>query len=223
MIPGSERSTGEGIGYPLQYFWSSLVAQLVKNPPAMWDTWVRSLGWEDPLEKGMASHSSILAWRSMGPPRVGRDWTALTSLTFASLRAAVGTAGPAPPRLHPAGSWVLAGAACAGPRPAGLSRAWRPRADAEGLSPAPSSQFFRKYLTPEERADLILISLEALTKPSRRDARAASRVLRTILKSSVPDIGKVAAPGTPGPEGDLGLLPFHSVSDLAVSLPTGWG
>ena len=43
--------------------WTSLVAQLVKNPPAMWETWVRSLGWEDPLEKGKATHSSILAWR----------------------------------------------------------------------------------------------------------------------------------------------------------------
>ena len=43
--------------------WASLVAQLVKNPPAMWETWVRFLGWEDPLEKGKASHSSILAWR----------------------------------------------------------------------------------------------------------------------------------------------------------------
>jgi len=51
------RSTGEGIGYPLQYSWASLVAQLVKNPPAMWETWVRSLGWEDPLEKGTATHS----------------------------------------------------------------------------------------------------------------------------------------------------------------------
>jgi len=49
------------IGYPLQYYWASLVAQLVKNPPAMWKTWVRSLGWEDPLEKGKATHSSILA------------------------------------------------------------------------------------------------------------------------------------------------------------------
>ena len=39
------------------------MAQLVKNPPAMWETWVRSLGWEDPLEKGKATHSSILAWR----------------------------------------------------------------------------------------------------------------------------------------------------------------
>ena len=49
-IPGSGRSPGEGIGYPLQYSWASLVAQLVKNLPAMWETWVRSLGWEDPLE-----------------------------------------------------------------------------------------------------------------------------------------------------------------------------
>ena len=45
------------------YLWTSLVAQLVKNPPAMWETWVRSLGWEDPLEKGKATNSSILAWR----------------------------------------------------------------------------------------------------------------------------------------------------------------
>ena len=57
------RSTGEGIGYPLQYSWSSLVAQLVKKPPAMQETGVQSLGWEDPLEKGKATHSSILTWR----------------------------------------------------------------------------------------------------------------------------------------------------------------
>ena len=63
LIPGSERSTGEGKGYPLQYSWASLVAQLVKNLPAMRKIWVRSLGWEDPLEKGKATHSSILAWR----------------------------------------------------------------------------------------------------------------------------------------------------------------
>ena len=61
LIPGLGRSTGEGIGYPLQYSWNSLVAQLLKNPPAMRETWVRSLGWEDPLEKGKATHSSILA------------------------------------------------------------------------------------------------------------------------------------------------------------------
>ena len=60
-ILGSGRSAGERIGYPLQYSWASLVAQLVKNPPAMWETWVQSLGWEDPLEKGKATHSSILA------------------------------------------------------------------------------------------------------------------------------------------------------------------
>ena len=52
MIPGSGRSAGEGIGYPLQYSSASLVAQLVKNLAAMSETWVRSLGWEDPLEKG---------------------------------------------------------------------------------------------------------------------------------------------------------------------------
>ena len=63
LIPGSGRSGGEGIGYPLQYSWVSLVAQLVKIPPAMQETWVQSLGWEDPLEKGKATHSSILAWR----------------------------------------------------------------------------------------------------------------------------------------------------------------
>ena len=44
---------------------ASLVAQLVKNPPAMQETWVQSLGWEDPLEEGMATHSSILAWRTL--------------------------------------------------------------------------------------------------------------------------------------------------------------
>ena len=63
LIPGSERPTGEGTGYPLQYSWASLVAQLVKNLPAMQETWVQSLGWEDPLGKGKATPSSILAWR----------------------------------------------------------------------------------------------------------------------------------------------------------------
>ena len=61
-IPGSGGSPAEGIGYLLQSSWASLVAQLVKNPPAIWETWVLSLGWEDPLEKGKATHSSILAW-----------------------------------------------------------------------------------------------------------------------------------------------------------------
>ena len=63
LIPGSGRSPGEGIGYPFQYSCVSLVAQLVKNLPTKRETWVPSLGWEDPLEKGKATHSSILAWR----------------------------------------------------------------------------------------------------------------------------------------------------------------
>ena len=62
MIPGSGNSPGEGIVDPLQYSGASLVAQMVKNLTTVWETWVRSLGWEDPLEKGMATHSSILAW-----------------------------------------------------------------------------------------------------------------------------------------------------------------
>ena len=67
LIPGSGRSAGEGVVYPLQYPWSSLVSQLVKNPPAMQEAWVRSLNWEDPLEKGKATHCSILAWRMYSP------------------------------------------------------------------------------------------------------------------------------------------------------------
>ena len=63
FIPGSGRSPGEGISYPLQYSWASLVAQLVKNPPAMLETWVQFLGWEDALEMRTAIDSSILAWR----------------------------------------------------------------------------------------------------------------------------------------------------------------
>ena len=63
MIPGLGRFAGKGIGYPLQYSWASLVAQLVMNLPAMQETWVLSLGWEVPLEKGKATHSSILARR----------------------------------------------------------------------------------------------------------------------------------------------------------------
>ena len=61
-LPGSGKFA-ERIGYPLQDSWASLVAHLVKNQPAMQETWVRSLGWEDPLEKEMATHYSILAWR----------------------------------------------------------------------------------------------------------------------------------------------------------------
>ena len=84
LIPALRRSAGEGISYPLQSSWVSLVAQLVKDLPAMCETWVRSLRWEDPLEKGTATHSSILAWRipwtlhSTGSQRVRHDWTTFT-------------------------------------------------------------------------------------------------------------------------------------------------
>ena len=66
--------------------WASLVGQMVQNPPAMWETWVWSLGWEDPLEEGMAAHFSIIAWRipmdreepgglqSVRSQKVGHDW-----------------------------------------------------------------------------------------------------------------------------------------------------
>ena len=83
-IPGWGRYAAEGIGYPLQYSWASLVAQLMMNLPAMQETCDLSLGWEDPLEKGKAMHSSILAWRipwtiqSMGSQRVRHDWATLT-------------------------------------------------------------------------------------------------------------------------------------------------
>ena len=62
-LPESGRSSREGIENPLLCSWASLVAQLVKNPPATRETWVRSLGWEDPLEKGKATHSGVMAWR----------------------------------------------------------------------------------------------------------------------------------------------------------------
>ena len=84
LIPGSGRSPGEGISYPLQYSCVSLVAQLVNSLPAMQETWVRSLGREDPLEKGKATHSSILAWRipwtiqSMGSQRVRHNRVTFT-------------------------------------------------------------------------------------------------------------------------------------------------
>ena len=77
MIPRSGRSAREGLGYPLQDPWASIVAQLVKNPPVMRETWVRSLGWEDPPEKRKATHSYILAgtmpWTSVHG--VTKSWT----------------------------------------------------------------------------------------------------------------------------------------------------
>ena len=61
-VPGSGCSPAERIHYPLQYSWASLVAQMIKNPSAMQETWVWFLCWEDPLKEGMATHFSILAW-----------------------------------------------------------------------------------------------------------------------------------------------------------------
>ena len=78
-ISGLRRSPGEGNGNPLQYSWASLVAKLVKNPPAMQEMWVQSLGWEDPLEKGKATHSSILPWRIPWTHRVTKSQTRLSN------------------------------------------------------------------------------------------------------------------------------------------------
>ena len=85
LIPGLGRSPGEGIGYPLQYSCASLVVELVKNPPSMQETWVQSLGWEDPLEKGKDIHSSILAGRipwTGEVHRVPKSWTPLSDFHF---------------------------------------------------------------------------------------------------------------------------------------------
>ena len=79
LIPGSGSSPGEGIGNPLQYSSASLVAQTVKNPPAMQETWVGSLGWEDPLEEGMATQYNILAWRI--PMDRGAWWATVHDVT----------------------------------------------------------------------------------------------------------------------------------------------
>ena len=92
MIPGSGRSAGEGIGYPFQYSWVSLVAQLVKNLRAMCETWIQFLDWEDPQEKEKATHSSILAWRipwNVYPWNathgVTKSWTQLSDFHFTPL------------------------------------------------------------------------------------------------------------------------------------------
>ena len=78
-VPGSGRSPGKEIGFLLQCSWASLVTQMVKNPPVMQETWVRSLGWEDPLEEGMATHSSILVWRT--PMDRGAWWATVHGVT----------------------------------------------------------------------------------------------------------------------------------------------
>ena len=91
LIPGSRWSSGKGIGCPLQLSWASPVAQLVKNLRAMWETWVWSLGWEYPLKKGKATHSSILAWSitltvwSMELQRVGHSWETFTLFSWAPM------------------------------------------------------------------------------------------------------------------------------------------
>ena len=79
-ILGLRRSPGEGIGCPLQYFWASLMAQMVQNEPAIWETWLPSLSWEDPLEKWTATHSSIMARRI--PRGVTKRWTWLINFHF---------------------------------------------------------------------------------------------------------------------------------------------
>ena len=102
----------------LLLFWASLVAQLVKNPPAMRQTWVRSLGWDDPLEEGMATHASILAWkipwteepsrlRSMGSQRVRHDW--VTKHSTAQHKHSKGFLGGSDGKesAHNAGDWGL--------------------------------------------------------------------------------------------------------------------
>ena len=83
LIPGLGRSPWRKDRLPIPVFWASLVAQKVKNPPAMLETWVRSLGWDNPLQKWKATHSTIPAWRipwlqSMGSQRVGHDWATFT-------------------------------------------------------------------------------------------------------------------------------------------------
>ena len=78
----------ESLLYKIFDSWAFLVAQLVKNPPAMREIWVWSLAWEDPLEKGKATHSSILAWRipwtiqPKGSQRVRQDWVTFTFNCF---------------------------------------------------------------------------------------------------------------------------------------------
>ena len=83
LIPRLKRSSGEGIGYPLQFSWASLVSQMVKNKPAMRETLVPSLGWEHPLEKGPATYSSILGvsrWATV--PGIPKSLTGLNHFSL---------------------------------------------------------------------------------------------------------------------------------------------
>ena len=79
MIPGLERSLREGIGYPLQYSWASLVAQLVKNLPAMREAWVQSLGWDDPLENRLPTSLFCPGeFHGLYSPWIPKSWTRLS-------------------------------------------------------------------------------------------------------------------------------------------------
>ena len=78
-IPGSRRSPVEGIGYPTTILGLPWVTQMVMNPSEMRETWVKCLGWEDPLEEGMATHSSFLAWRI--PMDKGAWWATVHGLS----------------------------------------------------------------------------------------------------------------------------------------------
>ena len=73
------------MGYLLQCSWASLVDQTVKNLPAMRQTWIGSLGWEDPLEEGMATHSSILAWEIPGTEEPGGLQSMVAELVMTEL------------------------------------------------------------------------------------------------------------------------------------------
>ena len=75
-IPGSRRSPGDRTGYPRQYSWASVVAQMVKNLPAMWETWVQSLGWKDPSAyvKTKALIASLMAQLVKNLPAMGETW-----------------------------------------------------------------------------------------------------------------------------------------------------
>ena len=85
LIPGSGRSPGEGIGYPLQYSWASLAAQLVMNPPAMWETWVWFLGWEVPVGEGKGyplQYSGLENSTDCRVHGVSKSWTWLSDFHF---------------------------------------------------------------------------------------------------------------------------------------------
>ncbi|XDA90576.1 hypothetical protein R6Z07F_020178 [Ovis aries] len=99
LIPGLGRSTGEGIGYRLQYSWASLVAQVVKNPPAVRVTWVQSLGWEDPRE--MEELLTPVFWprEFHGVSRTELDMTKRLSLHFTSCKRRSGLEASVP--IHP--------------------------------------------------------------------------------------------------------------------------